>query len=120
MESDVHARGDDPIPRVCVPRQLALPNKQDRNGGARQRRAWSLSGGDCGPVDIHVRVNATKRPQSRGERPRALRERSQRYTSIASRMGIHKCRYGRLLASHRYSVAFVGCDHVIEILRGVA
>ncbi len=60
---------------VCVPRQPALPNKQDRNGGVRQRRTGSPSGGDCGSFDIHLQVNATKRPQSRGERLRALRER---------------------------------------------
>lgn len=39
MNLDVHARGDDPIPRVCVPRRPSLPNKQVRNCGTRRRRA---------------------------------------------------------------------------------
>jgi hypothetical protein len=35
-----------------VPRQPALPNKQERDGGVRQRRARSPpSGADCGPFD---------------------------------------------------------------------
>jgi hypothetical protein len=37
--------------RVCEPRQPALPNKQERDGGARQRRTCSPSGGDCGSFD---------------------------------------------------------------------